>query len=77
MIRIRELDHVVLRVSDMQQMIDFYCTVLGCTLEKRQENRLIGLGTGVGLDVGELGAEELPGPVDRAAETRGCINAGR
>ncbi len=37
MIRIRELDHVVLRVSNMEQMIDFYCTVLGCTLEKRQE----------------------------------------
>lgn len=37
MIRIRELDHVVLRVSNMQQMIDFYCKVLGCTLEKRQE----------------------------------------
>lgn len=37
MIRIRELDHVVLRVSDMERMIDFYCQVLGCTLEKRQE----------------------------------------
>jgi len=38
MIKIRELDHVVLRVSDMDRMIDFYCTVLGCTLEKRQDN---------------------------------------
>lgn len=37
MIRIRELDHVVLRVSDMERMIDFYCRVLGCALEKRQE----------------------------------------
>ena len=37
MISIREIDHVVLRVSDMNLMIDFYCRVLGCTLEKRQE----------------------------------------
>ena len=37
MIKIRELDHVVLRVSDMDRMIDFYCRVLGCTLEKRQD----------------------------------------
>jgi catechol 2,3-dioxygenase-like lactoylglutathione lyase family enzyme len=36
-IRIREIDHVVLRVSDMSLMTDFYCRVLGCTLEKRQE----------------------------------------
>ena len=38
MIRIREIDHVVLRVSDMNLMIDFYCRILGCTLEKRQDN---------------------------------------
>ncbi len=37
MIRIRELDHVVLRVCDMERMIDFYRGVLGCTLEKRQD----------------------------------------
>lgn len=36
MITIREIDHIVLRVSDMNVMIDFYCRVLGCTVEKRQ-----------------------------------------
>lgn len=37
MIRIREIDHLVLRVADLDRMIRFYCEVLGCTVEKRQE----------------------------------------
>ena len=28
------LDHVVLRVSDMDQALRFYCDVLGCSLER-------------------------------------------
>lgn len=36
MIRIREIDHIVLRVSKPQMMVDFYCDVLGCSVEKRQ-----------------------------------------
>jgi catechol 2,3-dioxygenase-like lactoylglutathione lyase family enzyme len=35
MIRIRGLDHVVLRVQNMEQMIEFYCDVLGCTVERK------------------------------------------
>lgn len=31
------LDHVVLRVGDMQRMVAFYRDVLGCPLEKVQE----------------------------------------
>ena len=38
MLRIRQLDHVVLRVVDLQSMMHFYIDVLGCTLEKVQEN---------------------------------------
>jgi catechol 2,3-dioxygenase-like lactoylglutathione lyase family enzyme len=34
-IRIRGLDHVVLRVSKLEASIDFYCRVLGCTEERR------------------------------------------
>ena len=30
------LDHVVLRVADMDRAIRFYCEVLGCRVEKRQ-----------------------------------------
>ncbi|MGH9368468.1 MAG: VOC family protein, partial [Thermoanaerobaculia bacterium] len=33
MIRIRDIDHVVLRVRDLEPMIDFYCNALGCALE--------------------------------------------
>lgn len=36
-IRLREIDHLVLRVVDLGQMERFYCEVLGCTVEKRQE----------------------------------------
>lgn len=37
----RGIDHLVLRVHDMPLMLDFYCQVLGCHLEKVQE--IIGL----------------------------------
>jgi catechol 2,3-dioxygenase-like lactoylglutathione lyase family enzyme len=36
-IPIRELDHLVLRVIDLDRMLRFYCDVLGCTVERRQE----------------------------------------
>lgn len=38
MIRIRDLDHLVLRVVDAQAMVDFYCNVLGCTVERRVDD---------------------------------------
>jgi catechol 2,3-dioxygenase-like lactoylglutathione lyase family enzyme len=37
MIRIRALDHVVLRVSDLNQMLRFYSEALGCPIERRQD----------------------------------------
>jgi catechol 2,3-dioxygenase-like lactoylglutathione lyase family enzyme len=36
MFRIQDIDHIVLRVSDLERMIDFYCTVLGCSVEWRR-----------------------------------------
>lgn len=36
MIKIRELDHVVLRAADPEKMIAFYRDVLGCVVEKTQ-----------------------------------------
>lgn len=36
MIRIRDIDHVVLRVVDVERMIHFYCTVLGCSVAWRR-----------------------------------------
>jgi len=35
--RIREVDHVVLRVADLDRALDFYGRILGCPLERRQE----------------------------------------
>jgi len=37
MFRIKGLDHVVLRVADMDKALSFYCGVLGCTEERRVE----------------------------------------
>ena len=37
MIQIRNIDHVVLRVRDIEAMVRFYCEVLGCSVEKLQE----------------------------------------
>jgi glyoxylase I family protein len=37
-IRIREIDHVVLRVNDLDRMLAFYCDVLGCAIERRKDD---------------------------------------
>lgn len=37
MIKIREIDHVVLRVIDLPKMLEFYCRIRGCVLERRQD----------------------------------------
>ena len=34
---VRELDHVVLRIHDLDRALAFYSGVLGCPVEKRQE----------------------------------------
>ncbi len=38
MIRIREIDHLVLRVRELEPMLHFYCDVLGCSVERRQDD---------------------------------------
>ncbi|MYM28461.1 VOC family protein [Duganella sp. CY15W] len=37
MFSIREIDHLVLRVVELPRMLDFYCGVLGCPVERKQE----------------------------------------
>jgi catechol 2,3-dioxygenase-like lactoylglutathione lyase family enzyme len=63
MIRIREIDHVVLRVSDPDAMLRFYCDVLGCVVERRQD--AIGL---IQLRAGRSLIDLVPvhGPLGRA-----------
>ena len=66
-VRILGIDHVVLRVADMERALRFYCEVLGCAEERRVER--IGLvqlragrsmidlidAAGAGGDGGDLG----------------------
>jgi glyoxylase I family protein len=63
MIRIREIDHLVLRVVDLDRMLHFYCELLGCTIERR--NDTIGL---VQLRAGRSLLDLVPvdGPLGRA-----------
>jgi glyoxylase I family protein len=35
--QLQQIDHVVLRVRNVAGMVAFYCDVLGCTVERRQE----------------------------------------
>lgn len=49
-IHIRELDHVVLRVTELERMLTFYRDVLGCAEERREEELgLIQLRAGASL----------------------------
>jgi catechol 2,3-dioxygenase-like lactoylglutathione lyase family enzyme len=63
MIRIRDIDHLVLRVVDLDAMLAFYGGVLGCPVEKRQDD--IGL---VQLRAGRSLLDLVPidGPLGRA-----------
>lgn len=36
-IAIRGIDHIVLRVAGLEPMLHFYCEVLGCQVERRQD----------------------------------------
>jgi catechol 2,3-dioxygenase-like lactoylglutathione lyase family enzyme len=36
MLKIRQIDHIVLRVGNLTVMMDFYTSVIGCSLEKIQ-----------------------------------------
>lgn len=38
MFQVREIDHIVLRVTDLGAMLRFYTEALGCPVEKRQES---------------------------------------
>lgn len=63
MIHLRGLDHLVLRVTDLDAMLRFYVDVLGCRVERRQD--AIGL---VQLRAGRSLIDLVPvdGPLGRA-----------
>ena len=61
--RLLALDHVVLRVSDLERARAFYCGVLGCSFEKWQEPfGLLQLRAGSAL----IDLVSLDGPLGRA-----------
>jgi glyoxylase I family protein len=37
MFRLVTIDHIVLRIIDLERMLHFYCDALGCTVERRQD----------------------------------------
>jgi len=62
-IKIRDIDHVVLRVSDLARMQAFYCEVLGCTVAKVQERfGLVQLQAGRSM----IDLLDIEGPVGQA-----------
>ena len=62
MISIREIDHVVLRVVDLEKMVHFYTQALGCTVERERPD--LGL---VHLRAGRSLVDLVPidGPIGR------------
>lgn len=69
-IALRQIDHIVLRVVDLEIMIAFYCDVLGCQVERRQD--------AIGLVQLRAGAALLDlVPVDGALGRMGGAAAGR
>lgn len=72
MIRIREVDHIVLRVRELQPMLDFYCSVLGCSVERQQDEiGLVQLRAGRSL----LGLIPADGPLGRAVSASPAASA--
>jgi glyoxylase I family protein len=74
MIPIREIDHLVLRIVDLPAMLRFYGEVLGCAVERRQDE--IGL---VQLRVGRSMIDLVPvdgklGRAGGAAPGREALN---
>ncbi|WP_417617170.1 VOC family protein [Oceanisphaera sp.] len=73
------LDHLMLRVRNPQRMLDFYCRVLGCTLEREKTDiGLYQLRAGAQLidlvDIrGPLGGEGSPADQCRANMDHFCL----
>ena len=62
-IHIVGLDHLVLRTPDVPRLVQFYCDVLGCTVEKRRDDLgLVHLRAGRSM----IDLIDVAGPLGRA-----------
>jgi glyoxylase I family protein len=64
MLRLKEIDHLVLRVRDFDSMENFYCDVLGCSLKRRRPG-LVQLNAGASV-IDLIAAKESALTSDRA-----------
>ena len=79
------LDHVVLRCHDLKKMADFYCNVLGCTLDRwREELGLVHLRAGDAfIDLADAAKARARRGGDEPAEAGApnmdhfCLNIGK
>lgn len=63
MLDIKGIDHVVVRVGDLERMVDFYRDVLGCAVERRREDLgLVHMRAGASL----IDLVSVGGPLGRA-----------
>ena len=71
-VRIAGLDHVVLRVGNLDRAIDFYERVLNCRVERRLEQpKLVQLRAGASL-IDLVPASASPGEAEDEAGRLGC-----
>ncbi len=72
MIRIKGLDHVVIRAQDAEAMIKFYCDVLGCVVEPIDQRSREHAGDqpalGIKSEIGGPVAGGVPHGIDRPVE---------
>lgn len=74
MIHIREIDHLVLRVTNLDAMLAFYCDALGCAVERRlDEIGLIQLRAGRSL-IDLVPVDGMLGKAGGAAPEKGGRN---
>jgi len=68
---IKQLDHVVVRVADLERALRFYCDVLGCNEERRVESiNLVQLRAGrslIDLLLADSSSEDGPRNMDHFA----------
>ncbi|WP_408584820.1 VOC family protein [Paraburkholderia bannensis] len=68
---IKHLDHVVLRVSDMEQSIRFYSDVLGCSVDRRRDDLgMVHMRAGSSM----IDLVDIHGPLGRAAGEAADLN---